>query len=63
MRDMVQALSRIIKMRHSRKNQRKALPTTVEEVSIDMDQSEIHTLTAAHLRGESIDSTTDPPED
>ncbi|XXG71234.1 hypothetical protein AAC387_Pa07g0534 [Persea americana] len=63
MRDIVQPLSRIIKLRHSRKHQRKALPTTLEEVSIDMDHSEIHTPTAAHLRGESIDSIADPPED
>eukprot|EP00268_Persea_americana_P048742 TRINITY_DN5175_c0_g1_i7.p1 TRINITY_DN5175_c0_g1~~TRINITY_DN5175_c0_g1_i7.p1 ORF type:complete len:431 (-),score=95.13 TRINITY_DN5175_c0_g1_i7:402-1694(-) len=60
MRDIVQALSRIIKLRHSRKHHRKELPISVEEVSIDIDQLETCTPTADHQRWESIDSTKDP---
>lgn len=60
MRDIVQALSRIIKLRHSRKHQRQSLPITAEEVSIDVDQSETPSRDASHQREESVDSTTDP---
>lgn len=60
MRDIVQTLSRIIKLRCSRKHHRKGLPISMEEVSIDIDQSEAHAPTADHQRGESIDSIKDP---
>ncbi|XP_058072935.1 calcium/calmodulin-regulated receptor-like kinase 1 [Magnolia sinica] len=62
MRDIVQSLTRIIKMRHSRKHQKQALPVTVEEVTIDMDQSEVLTPTSVHQREESVDSTLGQPD-
>jgi hypothetical protein len=59
MRDIVQVLSRILKLRHNKKHHKKSLSaTTADEVSIDMDQQEIRTPLSEHhhRREESVDS-------
>nr|DAD23202.1 TPA_asm: hypothetical protein HUJ06_024665 [Nelumbo nucifera] len=61
-RDVVQALSRILKLRHSRNHHKRATSATAEEVSIDVDRSEAQTPSTDHRRGESIDSFVDPSE-
>ncbi|KAI6690492.1 hypothetical protein NL676_027320 [Syzygium grande] len=40
MRDIVQVLSRILKLRHSRKHHRKSLSAATDEAAIDIDQQE-----------------------
>lgn len=58
MRDIVQVLSRILKLRHNRKRHEKSLSATADEVSIDMEQPETKTpVSEYHRREESIDST------
>ncbi|KAJ6293189.1 hypothetical protein OIU77_008820 [Salix suchowensis] len=60
MRDIVQVLSRILKLRHNKKHHKKSLSaTTADEVSIDMEQPEIRTPLSDrhhHRRAESADS-------
>ncbi|KAJ6727978.1 hypothetical protein OIU74_006094 [Salix koriyanagi] len=60
MRDIVQVLSRILKLRHNKKHHKKSLSaTTADEVSIDMEQPEIRTPLSDrhhHRRVESADS-------
>ncbi|KDP39031.1 hypothetical protein JCGZ_00788 [Jatropha curcas] len=57
MRDIVQVLARILKLRHNRRHHKQSLSATAEEVSIDMDQSEIKTpVSECHRREESLDS-------
>ncbi|XP_011048261.1 PREDICTED: probable leucine-rich repeat receptor-like serine/threonine-protein kinase At5g15730 [Populus euphratica] len=58
MRDIVQVLSRILKLRHNKKHHKKSLSAaTADEVSIDMDQQEIRTpVSDRHRREESVDS-------
>ncbi|KAG1365378.1 calcium/calmodulin-regulated receptor-like kinase 1 [Cocos nucifera] len=59
MRDLVQALTYIIKARHSKKHRGKqSLPITVEEESTDQEPSDLR----EHHRGESIDSLSDLPD-
>lgn len=58
MRDIVQVLSRILKLRHGKQHHRKSLSAATDEVSIDMEQQEVKTpVSDRHRRGESIDST------
>ncbi|XP_030443318.2 calcium/calmodulin-regulated receptor-like kinase 1 [Syzygium oleosum] len=59
MRDIVQVLSRILKLRHSRKHHRKSLSAATDEAAIDIDQQESRTPTSNHRREESVDSTAD----
>lgn len=59
MRDIVQVLSRILKLRHSRNHHRKSLSAATDEATIDMDQQESKTPTSNHRREESVDSTAD----
>ncbi|KAB5521621.1 hypothetical protein DKX38_025940 [Salix brachista] len=58
MRDIVQVLSRILKLRHNKKHHKQSLSaSTADEVSIDMDQLEIRTpISDRHRREESVDS-------
>ncbi|KAJ9153701.1 hypothetical protein P3X46_027116 [Hevea brasiliensis] len=58
MRDIVQVLTRIIKLRHNgRHYHRRSLSATADEVSIDLDQPEIKTpVSECHRREESVES-------
>lgn len=56
MRDIVQVLSRILKLRHNRKHHKKSQSATGDEVAIDVDQSETKTPVSEHRREESMDS-------
>ncbi|XP_068644407.1 calcium/calmodulin-regulated receptor-like kinase 1 isoform X2 [Aristolochia californica] len=58
MRDVVQALSRIIKLRHNRKHHKPSLPITLEEVAVDMEQAEVQTPVSELQREESMESMT-----
>ncbi|KAF8410933.1 hypothetical protein HHK36_003470 [Tetracentron sinense] len=62
MRDIVQALSPILKLKHSRKHHKGALSATTEEISIDVDQSGMQIPITELRREEPMDSITDPPE-
>nr|BAV91470.1 protein kinase superfamily protein [Freesia alba] len=63
MRDVVQALSRIVKERHSRKRRsRQFLSITIEEESTDHDNGGAQTSMSDHQREESIDSLSDLPD-
>ncbi|KAJ0984451.1 hypothetical protein J5N97_002807 [Dioscorea zingiberensis] len=63
MRDVVQALTRILKARHNKKHQfRKFLATTVEEGSADLEPSDNQTSISEHHREDSIDSFSDLPD-
>ncbi|KAJ8763681.1 hypothetical protein K2173_003153 [Erythroxylum novogranatense] len=58
MRDIVQVLSRILKLRHKKRHHRKSLSATTDDVSLDMDASEMRTpVSERHQREESVDST------
>ncbi|KAE9456540.1 hypothetical protein C3L33_11623, partial [Rhododendron williamsianum] len=59
MRDIVQVLSRMIKLRHERKYRRHSLPATPDEVSIEMDLPDLRSPMSQHQRVESVDSTAD----
>ncbi|KAM5585781.1 calcium/calmodulin-regulated receptor-like kinase 1 [Rosa sericea] len=59
MRDIVQVLSRMLKVRHNRKHHAKSLSSTAEEVMIDVNQPETKIQMAEHQRDESMDSTAD----
>lgn len=60
MRDIVLVLSRICMLKHAVKHHKKSFSSTADEVSVDMDQTEIRTPTSQvsefHHRGESLDS-------
>ncbi|KAK7814632.1 calcium/calmodulin-regulated receptor-like kinase 1, partial [Quercus suber] len=56
MRDVVQVLSRIVKLRHNRKHHKNSLSATADEVSIDVDQLETRSPISEHRREESMDS-------
>ncbi|KAH7544282.1 hypothetical protein ACOSQ2_030905 [Xanthoceras sorbifolium] len=60
MRDIVQVLSRILKLRHNKKHHKKS--ATADEISIDLEQAETKTPTSQHQRDESMDSATDTYE-
>ncbi|KAF3948958.1 hypothetical protein ACB098_06G047900 [Castanea mollissima] len=62
MRDVVQVLSRIVKLRHNRKHHKNSLSATADEVSIDVDQLETRSPISEHRREESMDSTVDTYE-
>ncbi|KAJ0960904.1 hypothetical protein J5N97_001202 [Dioscorea zingiberensis] len=63
MRDVVQALTRILKARHNKKHQfRKFLATTVEEGLADLEPSDNQTSISEHHREDSIDSFSDLPD-
>lgn len=63
MRDIVQALLRILKSRKTMKSHKRVLSATEEEVTIDIDeQSEIQLPMNGHHRETSTDSIPDPPE-
>ncbi|XP_068667980.1 calcium/calmodulin-regulated receptor-like kinase 1 [Aristolochia californica] len=55
MRDVVQALSSIIKLRHNRKHHKPSLSITLE-MAIDMEQTEVQTPVSELQREESMDS-------
>lgn len=59
MRDIVQVLSRLIKLRHERKYHRHSLPATPDEFSIEMDSQDHRRPMSQHQRVESVDSTAD----
>ncbi|KAL6199281.1 hypothetical protein ACLB2K_029067 [Fragaria x ananassa] len=59
MRDIVQVLSRMLKVRHNRKHHVKSLSSLTDEVTIDVNQPETKTQMAEHQRDESMDSTAD----
>lgn len=59
MRDIVQVLSRLLKVRHNRKHHVKSLSATADEVTIDVNQPETKIQMAEHQRDESMDSTAD----
>ncbi|KAH7546617.1 hypothetical protein FEM48_Zijuj01G0220100 [Ziziphus jujuba var. spinosa] len=61
MRDTVQVLTRILKLRHNRRHphHKKSLSAITDEATIDMDQPETRTPIADHRRDESVDSTAD----
>ncbi|KAL5972840.1 Calcium/calmodulin-regulated receptor-like kinase 1 [Asimina triloba] len=61
MRDIVQALSQIIKQHQSRKHHKQSLSLTLEEVAIDMDQERVHVPNGKHEREDSIASSADLP--
>lgn len=62
MRDIVQVLSRILKLRHNRKHHKNSQSATGDEVAIDVDQSETKTPVSEHRREESMDSAADTYE-
>lgn len=63
MRDVVQALSRIVKLRHSRKsNSRRLLSTVVDDESTDLEAYDHQSTAPEHRREESIDSISDLPD-
>ncbi|XAR56628.1 Non-specific serine/threonine protein kinase [Bertholletia excelsa] len=57
MRDIVQVLSRVLKLRHERKQHKHSVSVTADEVTIDLDQSDRRSPIAAHQRMESVEST------
>ncbi|CAB4277685.1 unnamed protein product [Prunus armeniaca] len=61
MRDIVQVLSRMLKMRHNRKHM-KSLSSVTDEVTIDVNQPETKIQMAEHRREESADSIADTYE-
>ncbi|XP_065862232.1 calcium/calmodulin-regulated receptor-like kinase 1 [Euphorbia lathyris] len=63
MRDIVQVLARILKLRHNRRHHNKSQSATADEISIDMDQTEVRTpVSECHRRGDSMDSSVDTYE-
>ncbi|KAA8523748.1 hypothetical protein F0562_010171 [Nyssa sinensis] len=61
MRDIVQVLSRMLKLRHNKKHHRHS-SATAAEVHIDVDQPSQQIPISEHRREESLDSTADPSE-
>ncbi|KAB2605837.1 leucine-rich repeat receptor-like serine/threonine-protein kinase [Pyrus ussuriensis x Pyrus communis] len=61
MRDIVQVLSRMLKMRHN-KNHTKSLSSVTDEGTTDMNQPETRIQMAEHQREESVDSLADTYE-
>lgn len=61
MRDIVQVLSRMLKMRHNRMHM-KSLSSVTDEVTIDLNQPETKIQMAEHRREESADSIADTYE-
>ncbi|XP_019702804.1 calcium/calmodulin-regulated receptor-like kinase 1 isoform X1 [Elaeis guineensis] len=60
MRDMVEALTHVVKARYSKKHHSKrSLPITVEEESTDQEPSDLRPSLSEHYRGESVDSLSD----
>lgn len=59
MRDIVQALSRIAKLSHSRKHQKQELTVVVDEITVDIDQLEVQTPKTELQREESVESSAD----
>ncbi|KAF3453547.1 hypothetical protein FNV43_RR03987 [Rhamnella rubrinervis] len=59
MRDIVQVLLRILKLRHNRKHHRRSLSAITDEATMDVDQEETKTQISDHRRVESVDSTAD----
>ncbi|XP_027062604.2 calcium/calmodulin-regulated receptor-like kinase 1 [Coffea arabica] len=62
MRDIVQVLSRVIKLRNQRKHHKKSLSATADEVTINIDQSTHRSPMSGHRRMESVESTADSCE-
>lgn len=59
MRDIVQVLSRILKLRHNKNHHNHSLSGTADEVTINMDQLERRSTSTQHRREESMDSAAD----
>lgn len=57
MRDNVQVLSRILKLRHGRNHHKHSLSGTADELTINMDQLEHRSKSTQHQRDESTDSS------
>ncbi|KAJ9182756.1 hypothetical protein P3X46_006714 [Hevea brasiliensis] len=63
MRDIVQVLTRILKLRHNRRHHhKKSLSATADEVSIDMDQPEINTPVSISALADEVSIDMDQPE-
>ncbi|XP_008801077.1 calcium/calmodulin-regulated receptor-like kinase 1 [Phoenix dactylifera] len=63
MRDVVEALTHVVKARHSKKHHSKqSLPLSAEEESTDQEPSDLQTSFFEHYRGESVDSLSDLPD-
>lgn len=61
MRDIVQVLSKVLKMRHSRRHHRKSHSATTDDLSVDLEQG-TKTPIPEHRREESIDSAAETPD-
>ncbi|KAK2984772.1 hypothetical protein RJ640_004597 [Escallonia rubra] len=61
MRDIVQVLSRILKLRHNRKHHRHSLSATTDDLAIDVDQRDHRSPITKHQREASMESTADDP--
>lgn len=59
MRDNVQVLSRIMKLRHNKNHHDRSLSATAEEVTINMEVLERTSTSTQHRREESMDSAAD----
>lgn len=59
MRDIVQVLTRIIKLRHNKSHHKKSLSAFTDEGNVDMDQQETRIQITSHQRDESVDSIVD----
>ncbi|WOL16023.1 hypothetical protein Cni_G24805 [Canna indica] len=62
MRDVVQALCRILKTRYRKHPSKRSLPILVDEEYLDLEQSEHQSWVSEHHREESIDSVSDLPD-
>lgn len=63
MRDIVQVLSRMLKMRHNRKHHKHSLSAIPDEVPINVDEPQrLSQHNELHRRDESMDSTADSCE-
>ncbi|KAK3040250.1 hypothetical protein RJ639_028165 [Escallonia herrerae] len=61
MRDIVQVLSRILKLRHNRKHHKHSLSATTDDLAIDVDQQDHRSPITKHQREASMESTADDP--
>ncbi|KAK3021971.1 hypothetical protein RJ639_045666 [Escallonia herrerae] len=61
MRDIVQVLSRILKLRHNRKHHKHSLSATTDDLAIDVDQRDHRSPITKHQREASMESTADDP--
>lgn len=63
MRDVVQALIRVVKHNHSRKNHsRRFPPGSTEDESVDLEASDVQSSVSGHQRQESVGSVSELPD-